>query len=258
MKGLRFIFVSAVALLSLAACVEQEPYTPGGPTNSNGNNVYFSAKNPGQLVLGLTDNTFKVTLERESGSGAISVPLTAYSESNVFTVPSAVDFAAGETSKDITVQFKNAEPFVNYIVRIAIPEEFTNQYKNQEVYPVFSTTVLQEDFKAYHTGRYSDDFYFEESWEQVLEYSELLKTYRFKGLWKDANGSFSFKWDGADKFELPGKFETGIVHSKYGMISVTPDAKNTYYDAEEKAIHFSFTWTVTAGSFGTYENVFYF
>lgn len=257
MKSFKYIFISVAALFALAACTQEDPYTPGGPTNSNGNNVYFSASNPGTLVLGLTDNTFTVTIERENGNNAISVPLKAYSNSNVFTVPSSVDFASGETSKDISVQFTGADPFVNYVLNISVPEEYTYQYKDQTVYPAYSVTVLQEDFKVVHTGKYYDDFWTGETWDQDLEYSELLGRYRFSNLWAPGYG-FQFDWDGKSEEVkvLGGKMTTGIVSSSYGMISA--EDQGSFYDADDNAIYFKFKWTVSAGSFGAYYNVFYF
>ena len=258
MKSLRYILIASVALFALAACAQEEdPYKPGDPTNSNGHNVYFSAENPGSLVLGLADNSFPVKIERENANGAISVPLKAYSASNVFTVPSSVDFAAGETSKEITVQFNGAEPFVNYSLQISVPQEFTYQYKDQNDYPAYAVTVLQEDFKVIHTGSYYDDFWYEEAWEQGLEYSELSDTYRLSNLWTPGYG-FTFKWDGqSEKVTLlSSKIPTGLEYGSYGAISA--EDQGSYYDAGEKAIHFVFKWTVSAGSFGVYENIFYF
>lgn len=259
MKSLRYILIASVALFALAACAQEEdPYKPGDPTNSNGHNVYFSAENPGSLVLGLADNSFTVKIERENANGAISVPLKAYSASNVFAVPSSVDFAAGETSKEITVQFNGAEPFVNYSLQISVPQEFTYQYKDQNVYPAYAVSVLQEDFKVIHTGTYFEDFWTGNTWSQDLEYSELSDTYRFSNLW-DIGYGFTFKWDGQSEEVVVNngnKFESGIVSDTYGMISA--EDQGSYYDDGENAIHFVFKWTVSAGSFGNYENVFYF
>ncbi len=258
MKSLKYFLISAVALFALAACTQEDPYKPGDPTNTNGNNIYFSEKNPGSIVLGLAENSFTVTIERENSSNAVSVPLKAYSTSTVFTVPSSVDFAAGETSKDITVQFAGADPFVNYVLNISIPEEYTYQYKDQSVYPAFAVTVLQEDFKVIHSGTYYDDFWWEESWDQDLEYSELKDAYRLSDLWT-AGAGFEFTWDkSTGKVVVNGgnKLSTGIVHSSYGLISAQD--QGSFYDADDDAIYFPFKWTVSAGSFGTYYNVFYF
>jgi len=117
--------------------------------------------------------------------------------------------------------------------------------------------VLQEDFKVVHTGTYYDDFWWEEAWEQPLEYSELSDTYRLSDLWTPGYG-FKFQWDGKSEkvTVLGGKMSTGIVHSTYGLISA--EAQECFYDADDNAIYFPFKWTVSAGSFGVYYNVFYF
>ena len=258
MKSLRYILFSAAALFVLASCVQEDPYTPGNPTNTNGNNIYFSADNASTVVLGLTESSFTVKIERESANGAVTVPLKSYSPSTVFTVPSSVDFAAGETSKDITVQFAGAEPFVNYSLQISLPEEFTYQYKDQNVYPSYAAVVLQEDFKVIHTSNFYDDFWTGETWAQNLEYSELKDTYRFSDLW-DYGYGFEFTWDkGTGKVVVNGgnKLTTGIVSSSYGMISAQD--QGSFYDPDDDAIYFLFKWTVSAGSFGNYYNVFYF
>lgn len=245
-------------MFALVACVPEDPYTPGNPTNNNGNNVYFSAENPGSLVLGLAESSFSVTIERENGGNALTIPLNSYSDSPVFTVPTSVDFAAGETAKTISVQFSGADPFVNYTLYITLPEEYTYQYKDQDVYPSYFVRVLQEDFKVIHTGSYYDDFWWEEAWEQDLEYSELKDTYRLSNLWT-AGAGFEFTWDKeTDKVVVNGgnKLSTGIVHSTYGLISAQD--QGSFYDPDDDAIYFPFKWTVSAGSFGTYYNVFYF
>ncbi len=258
MKSLRYILISTVALFALVSCVQDEDtYKPGNPTNTNGNNIYFSAENAASLVLGLADNSFTVTIERENASNAVSVPLKWYSPSEIFDVPSNVDFAVGETSKEITIVFSGAEPFVNYTLNITIPEEYTYPYKDQTVYPSYAVTMLQEDYKVVHTGSYYDDFWSGETWEQPLEYSELLGTYRLSNVWTEGHG-FTFKWDGKSEevTVVESKIATGLVYDSYGAISATP--QECFYDADDNAIYFPFEWTVSAGTFGVYYNVFYF
>jgi len=258
MKNLRYFTFALVALVALVSCTKEDNWKPGDPTNPDGYNVYFSTSNPSSYVLGLSDNSITVKVERESGNSAISVPITAFSETQgVFTAPATVEFAAGETSKDIVVKFENADPFVAYSVTLSLPEAYTKPYAQQDgKYPQFSAQVLQEDFKVVATGTYYDDFWYEDSWSQDLEYSELTGIYRFSNVWMPGYG-FTFMWDKAtNKFGLPSKVATGVVHSSYGMISAT--AQEFTYNSEENAIYMLFNWTVSAGSFGSYYNVFYF
>ena len=249
---------AVVAVLALVSCQKEDnPYTPGEPANSNGYNVYFSAENPSSFVIGLSDNQFTIIVDRENGGSALSVPIECSSESDIFNFPASIDFAAGEITKEITISFSGADPFVSYSFELKIPEEYTNPYKLVEGYPAFSASMLQEDYKVVATGTWYDDFWTGETWAQELEYSELQDMYRFSNVWDEGYG-FTFKWDkSTNKFSsLPGKMETGIVSSSYGMISAT--AVSFEYDAEGNEIDMLFKWTVSAGSFGNYYNIFYF
>lgn len=265
MKYLKYIFISAMAMFALVACDPQvDPYTPGQPTNTNGDNVYFAAENPGTYVLGLSDNSFVVAIERDPVDHAVTVPLTVHTSTpEVFTVPASVTFEAGQTSAEITVGFNNAEPFTNYQLEIVVDEELTHQYAEQYVYPRFAAIVLQEDYKVVHTGVYYDDFWSGAETEQDLEYSEMQDLYRLSNVWGTGVGfTFAFNPD-AEKEEdivtkLPGALATGLFDDTYGYITATADASQTFYEPDEDAIYFAFKWTVSAGSFGVYYNVFYF
>ncbi len=278
MKGLKYIFI-LTALFAFASCQEESaPYEPGNPINKEGNNVYFSEENPSSYTLTLADNQFTVVIERENDDKAISVPLTYFSEtSGIFDGPKTVDFGAGETSKEISVLFQNADPFEKYNIQISIPEEFTNQYKDQPAYPIFKASVIQEDYAPFKTGYYFDYFWYEDGWDQVLEYSAMLDKYRLRDVW-EVGADFTFSWDGDQTFAFDAsKIPTGINHSSYGLISAGPSADNCAYAADaatverydnavfggtvcgaSHAIYFAFTWTVSAGSFGDYYNAFYF
>lgn len=266
MKYLKYIFISAMAMFALVACDPQvDPYTPGQPTNTNGDNIYFSAENPAKYQLGLSDNSFVVAIERDPVDHAVTVPLTANTSTpEVFTVPASVTFEAGQTYAEITVGFNNAEVFTDYQIEIAVDEGLTYQYAEQYVYPRFAATVLQEDYKVVHTGVYYNDFPpAKAETEQDLEYSEMLDLYRLSNVWGTGVGfTFAFNPD-AEKEEdivtkLPGALATGLFHSSYGYITATADASQTFYEPDEDAIYFAFEWTVSAGSFGVYYNVFYF
>lgn len=91
----------------------------------------------------------------------------------------------------------------------------------------------------------------------ILEYSVLLDQYRIKN-WLGFGTNFKFGWDGAQKFKsVAEKQPTGYVHSSYGMISGTLVPADCGYDADENALYLAIKWTVSAGSFGEYYDVFY-
>lgn len=110
------------------------------------------------------------------------------------------------------------------------------------------------DLQPYAEGTYYSDF-FGSSWSATLLYDANLKVGRFKDCWMEGY-DVTFSWDGSSTVVVNngGKFETGYVHSKYGMVSVTP--VTTAYDVASKTFTFSYKWTVSLGSFGTYDDTY--
>lgn len=104
------------------------------------------------------------------------------------------------------------------------------------------------DYKPFGKGTYSSEW-FEDEWEVDLEYSVVGNRYRIANCWYDGYG-FAFSPNGSKVTVYPSKIETGDVHSKYGPVSAN-DTGSTY-DTETKTFTFAFKWTVSAGSFGVY------
>jgi hypothetical protein len=119
-----------------------------------------------------------------------------------------------------------------------------------------STKTIQQtefaglDYKPFGVGIYESEF-FGEAWEVEIEYSEIGNRYRIVNCWYDGYG-FAFSPSGKSVTVYPSKTETGYEHSKYGMVSVT-DTGSTY-DPDSKTFTFAFKWTVSAGSFGVYND----
>lgn len=119
-----------------------------------------------------------------------------------------------------------------------------------------STKTMQQtefaglDYKPYGVGRYESEF-FGEAWDVDVEYSEIGNRYRIANCWYDGYG-FAFSPSGSNVTVYPSKTETGYVHSKYGMASVTDQGSS--YNAGTKTFTFVFKWTVSAGPFGEYND----
>lgn len=246
----KYFLLTVVSCCLFTACSDDDDYTSGAPSNTNGDNVYFSADNESALALGVDESEFAVIIERNNTGSAQSIPLkTGTPYGDIFIVPTSVDFASGEKSKTITVKTSDKmEMFKNYALSITIPEEYTQQYAETKVYPRIELNIKKEDYKPYATGEYTAGF-FEESWDATLEYSEILKLYRFSSCW--VNGyDVTFTWDGGAKLEVNKgkKLTSGYIHSSYGMVSATPGVCN--YDASSKTFSFIYEWTVSAGTFG--------
>ena len=177
MKINKIFLLAAMALtgFGFASCSDDDSYSPGKPAGSN--NVYFVDE--ADQVLDLTATSFTIKVGRADAGSALSVPLKQVQVASVFTVPATVEFAAGQSETDVTIQMSaDAEPFTDYQLRLAIPEEYTSPYKQQANVPEMSIRVHKEDYKDYAAVEYYDDFWYEEAWDDVLQYSATLDLYR--------------------------------------------------------------------------------
>lgn len=107
------------------------------------------------------------------------------------------------------------------------------------------------DYQYFGIGTYYSDFFGEE-WPVEVEYSKIGNRYRITDCWYDGYG-FAFSPSGSKVTVYPSKTETGYVHSRYGMVSVTDQGSS--FDKDKREFTFVFKWTVSAGSFGEYNDV---
>lgn len=253
----RYFLLAVASCCIFTACSNNDDYVSGSAANS-GENIYFAASNESSPVLATDENTFSITVERSNGTAAESIPLiVATPHDSIFTVPATVDFASGETSKTITITASaKMRMFKTYALSLAIPEAYTHQYAETEVYPRMELSVLKEDYQPYANGTYTCGF-FGDSWEAELEYSPILNLYRFSGCWMPGY-DVTFTWDGGASITVNGgeAITTGYVHSRYGMVSATPIKDECGYDTDSKLFTFGYTWTVSAGPFGDYADYF--
>lgn len=265
MKINKIFMLATMALVSMgiASCSSDDDYAPGKPAGSN--DVYFT--NEASQAIELSATSFTITLGRADAGSAISVPLVQRQVASVFTVPATAEFAAGQTETEVTIQVSSeAEPFTDYQLRLAIPEEYTSPYKagDPKMVPELNIFVHKEDYVLYATGTFNENVLFGNSWEQTIEYSATLDVFRMPGvfasganwyfLWNEKSGDdCEFSWCNASG-KAVSKFDTGYVHSSYGMIAandISDDKTFVGYDADDNAFYFPLEFTVSAGSFGS-------
>lgn len=264
MKLNKLFLFAAVAIVSLmSSCSSDDDFTPGNPAGSN--NVFFADNN--NVTMALTQKSFEVTLERADAGSALTVPVEVVSADDIFTISTTkVEFASGAKTATITVsvaddmKLNTAYPFT-----LRIPEEYTNPYAVQSVYPVYSVNVLKEDYAVYSKAIFIDDFWTGEQWEVVIEYSPSQDLYRVQSLY-EVGYNLYFKMNKDTKAvtvtnsigQAVTKWASGIVHSSYGAISgdTTDSSQGAFQYVEDPEdgnyIYLPFKWTVSAGSFGVY------
>ncbi|MFA6832187.1 MAG: hypothetical protein WCR36_07955, partial [Bacteroidaceae bacterium] len=146
MKSNKIFLLVVIVFVSVFAtsCSDDDNYVPGKETGAY--NVYF--KNESNVTMGLSDKSFNITIARSNKNGELTVPLKHVRVPDCFKAPESVTFANGDTVETITVTVTDSmKVFVNYSLDLQIPEEYTNQYKKQSVYPAVNMTVHKEDYK---------------------------------------------------------------------------------------------------------------
>lgn len=129
-KFAKYMFLAFAGCLSLASCSDDDDWSPGQADAADVAGVYFPTTTQ-EIEVDPEDATqFNLTVSRLNTSGALSVPVVVVqNDSNVFNIPSTIEFADGQASTTITVNYPNAEEGTAYSFVVGIPDEYINHYK---------------------------------------------------------------------------------------------------------------------------------
>lgn len=161
MKRFKFIYLLAavVGALSFASC--QHPYADWAPGAKDSNmGVYFTDTKGFEVAA--TDTEVAIEVARVNTNEAASVSLryeakdAAGEATELFTVPSKVEFAAGAEKATLTITFDGSELALGqeYTVAIKLDEAEASTYATSEA--TFSI-IVPEPWTSMGTGIYFDD-----------------------------------------------------------------------------------------------------
>lgn len=110
MKRFNIYIAALISIFALTwtACTDEVEYeaTPG----VSGEGVFFPTSVKSSITLDGTEGSFELDVQRTKSAGAVESELTAeFGEEgvNVFSIPSKVSFADGETTSKLTVNYSN-------------------------------------------------------------------------------------------------------------------------------------------------------
>jgi hypothetical protein len=260
------LVATMAAGIGLTSCQGEEfIYEVGAPAAQDSAVVYF-ASDLSNVVLQISDSTISIDVARYATEAATyKLDVTFEDGTNgAITVPSSVTFEEGVLATTFDVHVGAIELMKNYTVKIAIDEAWVNPYAAGDN-TVLSFNVMREDFAPYAEGTYVDYFLYTDAdgnpqpYGQVLEYSPSTEVYRIQDCWGMGAAPLTFTWDGGENITLGvAALQTGYNHSKYGM--VTANYLGAEVMTQDNLVQFVFyiKWTVSAGSFGEYPNLFVF
>lgn len=146
MKTVKNIFCLLIGLMGLtfAGCSDDDTYEPGPQTSPNCMQVYFLNTNEAAKVIDASDE-YAITVEvgRMQTASAASVPIKILSQDEVLSIPTKVEFGAGESTAALTISFPNAKTATTYAYRLEIDgDEYIDPYSQLEGSYRFSGSVL--------------------------------------------------------------------------------------------------------------------
>ena len=161
MKSLKYILLFLAAAVTFTAC--EEEWTPGEPDAAQ--SVYFPS-DIRSFTLTTEDTSVEFPVYRAVAGDAVTVNLltsvvdpTTEAQTDLFTLPTSVSFAAGEVESSYTITFDTAqlEAGVKYNVMIQVKDaEFRGNYG---ISSLSFTIGLPEPWVSLGEGIYRDNFY---------------------------------------------------------------------------------------------------
>lgn len=211
----------------------------------SGEQVYFSNELAAQADLSLNATTFTVPVSRVNTSDAITVgvQLTVEDETaaaaGIFSAPSSVSFAAGQSESDVVITYDPAkldyDKYIPLKLTITSPE-YTNQY-GATSYKV--KVGVPAPYTSLGNGTFTDNFLFEATWNVDIRKNDINPNmYRIYAPFKSMSGA------GSDYMELtllkPGDkvYDTEVTQTGLVYFSQTNTGyHHSSYDADVYLLH---------------------
>ena len=254
------VIFAALFAVGITSC-STEQYECAEPVADGTPSVYFPSAQQSVFFLPLTETSIDVELSRLDASNELTVNLRKVDDLyNVFDVPATATFAKGNITTTVKVNLRNAQPFVDYRLGLALDPDVVNPYAaNQNGTINYVAHVQQEDWKFYSKCTVYSAWY-EEDFETEMQYSETLKQYRVYNVW-DTGVHISFSLDEKSNVKFAEtKYTTKIKNNNGAVLSWAPDytvnekegVVGCVFDAEKKVFTFTGEWSFANGSYGSY------
>lgn len=271
MKLFKYSVLALALAAGFTACSDDDDYVPGQASDG----VYFPTDDALEVTLDRNKTSFEVTVSRMGETAAATYALTGSADTEVFTLPTSVSFAQGETSTKVNVAYipGNMGFDKNYTVTLGFGSDVAVSnygYKDLEM-----SVVLPAPWTKVGTGTYTDGFityglYTEEplglSYECDLEQNDLDPTrYRWVHPYGDnfakacaaADGGFALaagEYDSDNKYYLEFYAKDGYAVIPFQMLGFALDADDGQLGVANEAGYILENSGISASEAGAYLN----
>ena len=125
------LLIGGIALLSMAACSDDDGRTPSPAVDPNCIGASFVGDNIGYEELEDTDPkelTLTISRDKTEAAATVAIEVQANTE-NIFNIPQSVSFAAGQATADLVITFEKAQLKEEYSFQISLEAAAVNPYK---------------------------------------------------------------------------------------------------------------------------------
>lgn len=122
----------AAAAIALAACSDDDKWTPGPADNDTGVNASFAIPEKTSYIFDINGDpaemTIPATVTRLHTDAAATLPLALTADADGIQAPQSVTFDAGQASADITIQCGQIPDGKTITFTLALPADQTDTY----------------------------------------------------------------------------------------------------------------------------------
>lgn len=234
--------LSLLALALLSACGEDQGTSPGGDSTPVATVYQYTA---GGEYNSDNDCLLRVVTNAAAKETYYLAELKTAKEERKMTDAQYAGYVVKE-GKKLDVAASSYKDF--YITDLHGLYVVTVVAANGDARTSQSVEFTGLDYEPYGKGTYTSNsgLFKPASWEVDVEYSEVGDRYRIANNWTKGYG-LAFSHDGSKVTVYPTTMETGYMHPRYGMVSVS--GQGSTYNETTKTFTFVFNFTVSAGSF---------
>ncbi len=144
MKTFKAYFYLSLALLGLAlsSCQKGGGYEWAPKPSADSIEAYFLSSNASEYILGGDVTSITLSVGRMQSDFAASVPVVVDYSDDVFRIPSTVEFAAGEDSAELTIEFPDIPKMEEKSFIIRLDGVAVNPYAVLDGSDVFTGKVV--------------------------------------------------------------------------------------------------------------------
>lgn len=255
MKNAKYLILVAGMILATACSKEPQMNIYQGRTDE----VVFLSSTYSLRTTASDTDSYTLDVVRTSKDGAISVPITATfqnaGDADLFSIPTGVSFADGESAAQITISMNVAQMEKGKTISVLLKLDSETRL-SASTSCTFSVTA-EYTYKPYGTAIYVSSSMAQLFGQEIAYYQPVLvaeqdpTVFRLPDLYDNLGTQYSvggyhldFKWDGHSEelqfFEDADEdgcvtIASGFSHPSYGMMYLYVDTATeyTYYDAEE-------------------------